>query len=72
MKPTLSVFQKNNKYCQAQGRDCDFREKKQTDVALAVTALEDAMDGVIDRAICAARTDGVMLRLRDNHRKEEL
>lgn len=49
--PTLSVFRTSNKFCHGQSRWCDFREEKQTDVALAVTALTDAMDHVADRVV---------------------
>lgn len=51
VSPTLSVFQKSNKYCSLYRRYCDFKEEKQTDVALAIAALSDAMDGIVDRAV---------------------
>ena len=46
-----SNFRKGDQYCHGFKRWCDFREEKQTDVALAVTVLGDAVDGLIDRAI---------------------
>lgn len=44
-------FKKVDKHCRAFGRWCKHYEEKQTDVAIATTLLEDAINGDVERAI---------------------
>lgn len=44
-------FKKVRKHCREHDRWCKHYEEKQTDVAIATTLLEDAINGNIDRAI---------------------
>lgn len=44
-------FKKVSKFCHPQNRFCKNHEEKQTDVAIAVTLLEDAFKDDVDRAI---------------------
>jgi uncharacterized LabA/DUF88 family protein len=44
-------FKKVDKHCKAFDRWCKHYEEKQTDVAIATTLLEDAINGDVDRAI---------------------
>lgn len=44
-------FKKASKYCKDQNRYCKFFEEKQTDVAIAVKLVSDALQGTFDRAI---------------------
>jgi uncharacterized LabA/DUF88 family protein len=46
-----SKFQRDNKYCEAFSRYCDFDEEKRTDVAFAVRVLRDVQSGAVDRVI---------------------
>ncbi len=46
-----SNFKKAKKYCRSQTRYCDFHEEKQTDVAIAVKMVSDALRGEVSRAI---------------------
>jgi uncharacterized LabA/DUF88 family protein len=44
-------FKKAQKYCKDEERYCRFYEEKQTDVAIAVKMVSDALAGACDRAI---------------------
>lgn len=46
-----SKFQQNTKFCKANNRYCEFREEKQTDVALAVRVMTDLHLGIVDRVL---------------------
>ena len=46
-----SIFKKVTKHCRTAARNCSRYEEKQTDVALAVAMLSDAMRNDYDRAI---------------------
>lgn len=46
-----SKFRKASRFCYAKDGYCKNYEEKQTDVAIAVTLLEDAIKGRVDRAI---------------------
>jgi uncharacterized LabA/DUF88 family protein len=46
-----SYFQNSKKACRQFARSCPFYEEKQTDVALAVQVLGDAVSGEVDRQI---------------------
>jgi uncharacterized LabA/DUF88 family protein len=46
-----SNFKKSTKYCKNEDQWCDFHEEKQTDVAIAVKLVSDAMLAKFDRAI---------------------
>jgi uncharacterized LabA/DUF88 family protein len=44
-------FKKGSRYCRGEARYCDFYEEKQTDVALAIAIVTDALADKFDRAI---------------------
>lgn len=44
-------FKRSFRYCKSQDRSCKFFEEKQTDVAIAVKMVSDAIHGNFDRAI---------------------
>lgn len=46
-----SKFRKTNKHCHVMNRYCGRHEEKQTDVAIAVSALMDAVAGTMHRAV---------------------
>ena len=47
----MSKFQSTNKHCSKNSRYCDFKEEKQTDVALATRIICDCMTDSIDKVI---------------------
>lgn len=44
-------FKRSRRFCQEQQRYCRFYEEKQTDVAIAITMVSDAIGGRFDRGI---------------------
>lgn len=57
-----SNFKKATRHCKVMNRNCKRHEEKQTDVAIAVNMLEDAMIGACDRQVLiSADSDQVPL-----------
>lgn len=60
VKVTRTEFKKATKYCKKEARYCKFWEEKQTDVALAVSMIADALSGATDRIVLVtADTDQI-------------
>lgn len=57
---TQGTFKRSQRHCATQSRFCQFREEKQTDVAIGVALVADALTDVFDRAILVtADTDQI-------------
>ena len=60
VKVNRSDFKKAKKYCRTQDRYCKFWEEKQSDVAIAISMISDAMSGATDRIVLVtADTDQI-------------